>query len=198
MLWLGGDMEEVQQRVSEGRISLQALSPRPQHVKVAGSWVNFHRMRHSPVATQHFRHPTAASLSHLIIFLAQLVSVICDPVKTIWRDRSATEQDTNLSCCQVSQWPTGNSTNKSAWKRKKCCQRRKQPSESKFMCSVESVDQCCCRPSETGWLRSTATLCLSTILLISFLPALNHRLSDKTQATVLSHSAPLPPILSSN
>lgn len=54
MLCLGGDMEVVQQRVSEGRISLQALGPCPQRVKVAGSWVNFHRMRHSPVATQHF------------------------------------------------------------------------------------------------------------------------------------------------
>lgn len=54
ILCLGGDMEVIQQRVSEGGISLQALGPRPQRVKVTGSWVNFHRMRHSPVATQHF------------------------------------------------------------------------------------------------------------------------------------------------
>lgn len=71
---LGGDVEVVQQCVSEGRISLQALGPCPQHVKVAGSWVNFHRMRHSPVTTQHFWHPTAASLSHLIIFFIRVTN----------------------------------------------------------------------------------------------------------------------------
>lgn len=53
--YLGGDTEVVQQHVRESRISLQAPVPCPQqHVKVAGSWVNFHRMRHSPIATQHF------------------------------------------------------------------------------------------------------------------------------------------------
>lgn len=71
LLCLGGDVEAAQQCVSQGRISLQALGPRPQRVKVAGSWVNFHRMRHSPVATQHFWHPTAAPFSHLIIFFVR-------------------------------------------------------------------------------------------------------------------------------
>lgn len=59
-------------------------------------------------------------------------------------DSGATEQDTNLWCCHVSQWATCNSHQYNAWKRKNSCQRRNQSSESKFVCSVEGVCQCCC------------------------------------------------------